>query len=120
MMVFVALGCDPGITYAATAPLPKVIDEMMLAGFLRKMPVKMVKSITNDIYVPSGAEFVIEGYVDVDEPLRWEGPFGDHTGYYSLADYYPTIHVSSITRRKAPMYPATVVGNPPNGRLLNG
>lgn len=113
MPVSVVLGCDPAITYSATAPLPKMIDEMMLAGFLRKMPVSMVKSITNDIYIPAGAEFVIEGYVDVDEELRWEGPFGDHTGYYSLADYYPTFHVTCITRRKEPVYPATVVGKPP-------
>lgn len=113
MPVSVVLGCDPAITYAATAPLPKMIDEMMLAGFLRKMPVSMVKSITNDIYVPASAEFVIEGYVDLEEELRWEGPFGDHTGYYSLADYYPAFHVTCITRRKDPVYPATVVGKPP-------
>ncbi len=113
MPVSVALGCDPAITYAATAPLPKMIDEMMFAGFLRKMPVKMVKSITNDIYVPAEAEMVIEGYVDVEEPLRWEGPFGDHTGYYSLADYYPVFHVTCITHRKNAVYPATVVGKPP-------
>ncbi len=113
MPVSVALGCDPAITYAATAPLPKMIDEMMFAGFLRKMPVKMVKSITNDIYIPAEAEFIIEGYVDVDEPLRWEGPFGDHTGYYSLADDYPVFHVTCITHRKNPIYPATIVGKPP-------
>ncbi|PKM49376.1 MAG: menaquinone biosynthesis decarboxylase [Firmicutes bacterium HGW-Firmicutes-7] len=113
MPVSVALGCDPAITYAATAPLPKMIDEMMFAGFLRKMPVKLVKSITNDIYVPADAEFVLEGYVDVEEEMRLEGPFGDHTGYYSLADYYPVFHVTCITRKKNPIYPTTVVGKPP-------
>lgn len=113
MPVSVALGCDPAVTYAATAPLPKVIDEMMFAGFLRKMPVTMVKSITNDIFVPAEAEFVLEGYVDVEEELRWEGPFGDHTGYYSLEDYYPVFHVTCITHRKNPVYPTTIVGKPP-------
>lgn len=113
MPVSVALGCDPAITYAATAPLPKMIDEMMFAGYLRKAPVKMVKSITNDIYVPADAEFIIEGYVDVNEDLRIEGPFGDHTGYYSLADYYPMFHVTCITHKKDAVYPCTVVGKPP-------
>lgn len=113
MPISVALGCDPAITYAATAPLPKMIDEMMFAGFLRKMPVNMVKSITNDIYVPADAEFIIEGYVDVNEPLRVEGPFGDHTGYYSLEDDYPVFHVTCITHKKKPVYPATIVGKPP-------
>lgn len=113
MPVSVALGCDPAVTYAATAPLPKMIDEMMFAGFLRKAPVKQVKSITNDIYVPADAEFIIEGYVDVNEELRLEGPFGDHTGYYSLADYYPVFHVTCITHKKNPIYPATIVGKPP-------
>lgn len=113
MPVSVVLGCDPAITYAATAPLPKMIDEMMFAGYLRKRPVKLVKSITNNIYVPASAEFVLEGYVDVDEPLRHEGPFGDHTGYYSLADYYPAFHVTCITHRKDPVYPTTIVGKPP-------
>lgn len=113
MPVSVALGCDPAITYAATAPLPKMIDEMMFAGYLRKCPVKMVKSITNDIYVPAEAEFIIEGYVDVNEPLHKEGPFGDHTGYYSLEDEYPVLHVTCITHKKKPVYPATIVGQPP-------
>jgi 4-hydroxy-3-polyprenylbenzoate decarboxylase len=113
MPVSVALGCDPAITYSATAPLPKMIDEMMFAGFLRKSPVKLVKSITNDIYVPADAEFIIEGYVDVNEDLRLEGPFGDHTGYYSLADYYPVFHVTCITHKKSPVYPTTIVGKPP-------
>lgn len=113
MPISVALGCDPAITYAATAPLPKMIDEMMFAGFLRKMPVNMVKSITNEIYVPADAEFILEGYVDVNEPLRKEGPFGDHTGYYSLADDYPVFHVTCITHKKKAVYPATIVGKPP-------
>lgn len=113
MPVSVALGCDPAITYSATAPLPKMVDEMMFAGFLRKAPVNLVKSITNDIYVPADAEFIIEGYVDVNEDLRLEGPFGDHTGYYSRADYYPVFHVTCITHKKNPVYPTTIVGKPP-------
>ncbi len=113
MPVAVALGCDPAITYAATSPLPKMIDEMMFAGWLRKARVKLVKCITNDIYVPADAEFVLEGYVDPKEDLVREGPFGDHTGYYSLADDYPRFHVTCITHRREPVYPATVVGKPP-------
>lgn len=113
MPVSVALGCDPAITYAATAPLPGMIDEMLFAGFLRKSAVSMVKSITNEIYVPADAEFVLEGYVDTNEPLRREGPFGDHTGYYSLADDYPVFHVECITHKDKPVYPATIVGKPP-------
>jgi 4-hydroxy-3-polyprenylbenzoate decarboxylase len=113
MPVSVALGCDPAITYSATAPLPKMIDEMMFAGYLRKAPVKLVKSITNDLYVPADAEFIIEGYVDVNEDLKLEGPFGDHTGYYSLADYYPVFHVTCITHKKNAVYPTTIVGKPP-------
>ncbi|MFT4145293.1 MAG: menaquinone biosynthesis decarboxylase [Mobilitalea sp.] len=113
MPVSVALGCDPAITYSSTAPLPPMLDEMMLAGWLRKSRVKMVKCITNDIYVPANAEFILEGYVDPTEELVLEGPFGDHTGYYSLADYYPRFHVTCITHRKDAIYPATVVGKPP-------
>ncbi len=113
MPVSVALGCDPAITYSATAPLPKFIDEIMFAGFIRKKPVSIVKSITNDIYVPASAEFVLEGYVDVTEELKTEGPFGDHTGYYSIADKYPVFHVTCITHRKKPVYPTTIVGKPP-------
>ena len=113
MPVSVALGCDPAVTYAATAPLPKMLDEMMLAGWLRKSRVKMVKCITNNIYVPADAEFVLEGYVDPTEDLVLEGPFGDHTGYYSLADYYPRFHVTCITHKREAVYPATVVGKPP-------
>lgn len=113
MPVAVALGCDPAITYAATSPLPKMIDEMMFAGWLRKARVKMVKCITNPIYVPADAEFVLEGYIDPKEELVREGPFGDHTGYYSLADNYPRFHVTCITHKREPVYPATIVGKPP-------
>ncbi len=113
MPVSVALGCDPAITYASTAPLPPMLDEMMLAGWLRRSRVKLVKCITNNIYVPANAEIVLEGYVDPAEELVLEGPFGDHTGYYSLADYYPRFHVTCITHRRDAVYPATVVGKPP-------
>lgn len=113
MPVSVALGCDPAVTYSATAPLPKMLDEMMLAGWLRRKRVKMVKCITNNIYVPADAEFVLEGYVDPAEEPVLEGPFGDHTGYYSLADYYPKFHVTCITHKREAVYPATVVGKPP-------
>ncbi|MBZ9608027.1 menaquinone biosynthesis decarboxylase [Clostridium estertheticum] len=112
MPVSVAIGCDPATIYAATAPLPKMIDEMIFAGFLRKSPLEIVKCITNDIYVPANAEFVLEGYVDLDEK-RLEGPFGDHTGYYSLEDMYPVFHIEKITRKKNPVYVTTVVGKPP-------
>lgn len=112
MPVSVAIGCDPAIIYSATAPLPKMIDEMLFAGFLRKKPVDLVKCVTNDIYVPAEAEFVLEGYVDLEE-MRLEGPFGDHTGYYSLADMYPVFHIEKITRKKYPIYVTTIVGKPP-------
>lgn len=113
MPVAVALGGDPAIIYSATAPLPPNLDEMMLAGFLRKRPVEMVKCLTCDIYVPENAEFILEGYVDPEEELAYEGPFGDHTGYYSLADWYPKFHVTLISHRRNPVFPATVVGRPP-------
>ncbi|PQJ10569.1 menaquinone biosynthesis decarboxylase [Flavipsychrobacter stenotrophus] len=114
MPVAVALGGDPVYTYAATAPLPENVDEYMLAGFLRKKKVELVKCITQpDIEVPADADFIIEGYVDTDEELIWEGPFGDHTGYYSLPDWYPRFHVTAITHRKGAVYPATIVGIPP-------
>ncbi len=112
MPVSVAVGADPATTYAATAPLPRGIDEMLLAGFIRKKPVRMVKCLTNDLEVPAEAEFVLEGYVDPGE-MRLEGPFGDHTGYYSLADDYPVFHVTAVTHRKNPVYSATLVGPPP-------
>ncbi|UCD57875.1 MAG: menaquinone biosynthesis decarboxylase [Candidatus Hydrogenedentota bacterium] len=112
MDVAVALGSDPAVTYAATAPMPPDVDEMLFAGFLRKKPVEMVKCKTIDMEVPADAEVVLEGYVDPSEE-RLEGPFGDHTGYYSLADTYPVFHIECITHRKDPIYPATVVGKPP-------
>ena len=113
MPVSVTLGGDPVYTYVASAPLPENLDEYILAGFLRKKKVELVKCLTNDIYVPADADFVIEGYVDVKEDLKLEGPFGDHTGFYSLADYYPVFHVTCITHRKDAIYPATIVGIPP-------
>jgi 4-hydroxy-3-polyprenylbenzoate decarboxylase len=113
MPVTVTIGGDPAYIYAATAPLPENIDEYMLAGFLRKKKVKMVKCLTNDIYVPDDVDFVLEGYVDPAEDLVVEGPFGDHTGYYSLADNYPVFHITKITHRKGAVYSATVVGIPP-------
>ena len=113
MPVAVALGCGPAVTYAATAPLPPGLDELLLAGFLRRRPVALAKCVTSDLWVPQDAQFVLEGYVDTGEPPVWEGPFGDHTGYYSLADWYPRFHVTCVTRRRKPVYPATVVGRPP-------
>ena len=113
MPVSVALGGDPAYTYAATAPMPDNMDEYLLAGFLRRRPVKLVKCITNDIYVPADCDFVIEGYVDPSEPKTVEGPFGDHTGFYSLTDEYPRFHVTAVTRRRDAVYPATLVGIPP-------
>ncbi len=113
MPVAVALGCDPAVIYAATAPLPKMVDELLFAGFLRKAPVETVTCRTSDIQVPAQAEFILEGYVDPAEELHEEGPFGDHTGYYSLKDRYPVFHVTRVTRRRNPVYPATIVGKPP-------
>lgn len=113
MPVSVSIGGDPAYTYSATAPLPDGVDEFMLAGFLRKKRVELVKCLTNDLYVPSDADFIIEGYVDPEEDFILEGPFGDHTGYYSLADYYPKFHITAITHRKNPVYLATIVGIPP-------
>ena len=113
MPVAVSLGGDPAITYAATAPLPEGIYEMLFAGFLRGKPVEMVNCLTVPLQVPSDSEFVLEGYVDPSEPLRTEGPFGDHTGYYSLQGEYPVFHVTCMTRKQKPVYPATIVGKPP-------
>lgn len=113
MPIAVTIGGDPAYTYAATAPLPDGVDEFMLAGFLRKKKVELVKCLTNDMYVPNDVDFVIEGYVDPEEDFILEGPFGDHTGYYSLADYYPRFHITAITYRKDPVYLATIVGIPP-------
>jgi len=109
----VCLGGDPAMIYAATAPLPPQIDEILFTGFLRKKGVELVKCVTVDIEVPANSDIVIEGYVDPAEPLRREGPFGDHTGFYSLADDYPVFHVTCMTHRKNPIYPTTIVGRPP-------
>ncbi len=113
--VAVALGGDPALTYAATAPLPSIpsINEFSLTGFLRNKPIELVKGITVDLEVPAEAEFVLEGYVNPEEDWRLEGPFGDHTGFYTLTDLYPVFHVTAITMRKNPIYPATIVGKPP-------
>jgi len=113
MELAVCLGGDPAMIYSATAPLPDQIDEILFAGFLRNKGVELTRGITVDIEVPADTDIVIEGYVDPSEPLRREGPFGDHTGFYSLADDYPVFHVTCITHRKNPIYPTTIVGRPP-------
>ena len=114
MPVAVALGGDPVYAYSATAPLPENVDEYMLAGFLRKKKVELVKCITQpEIEVPADADFIIEGYVEPGDEMIWEGPFGDHTGYYSLPDWYPRFHITAITHKRDPVYPATIVGIPP-------
>ncbi len=113
--VAVALGGDPALTYAATAPIPPVpgLDELALTGFIRGRRVEVVKGVTVDLDVPAHAEIVLEGYVDPTEELVTEGPFGDHTGFYTLPDLYPAFHVTAVTMREDPIYPATVVGPPP-------
>ncbi|MBP9923676.1 MAG: menaquinone biosynthesis decarboxylase [Bacteroidia bacterium] len=113
MPVAVALGGDPVYAYSATAPLPDGVDEYMLAGFIRKKKVELVQCLTQDVQVPADADIIIEGYVDPSEDYILEGPFGDHTGYYSLADLYPRFHITCITHRKNAVYPATIVGIPP-------
>lgn len=113
MPVAVFLGGDPMYPFAATAPLPDGLDEFLLAGYLRQRSVPLVKCETIDLEVPADADFVIEGYVDPLEPLREEGPFGDHTGYYTLPAPYPVFHITAITHRKDAVYPATIVGVPP-------
>ncbi len=112
MPAAVALGGDPCTIFSATAPVPPIIDEYLFSGIIRGEPVEVVKCVTNDLLVPAHAEIVLEGCVAADE-TRWEGPFGDHTGYYSLADYYPVFHVEAITMRRDAIYPATIVGRPP-------
>lgn len=112
MEVAVFVGADPATVYSGSAPLPQNIDELLLAGFIRKHPVELVKCRSVDLEVPANAEIVIEGYVDPWE-LRTEGPFGDHTGYYSLEDEYPVFHVIALTHRKDPVYASTIVGKPP-------
>jgi 4-hydroxy-3-polyprenylbenzoate decarboxylase len=113
MPVVIAIGADPASVYSGSAPLPPMIDEFIFSGFLRKSPVELAKAVTCDLEVPCDAEIVIEGYIDPAEPLVMEGPFGDHTGYYSLADLYPKVHVTAVTMRKSPVYIATLVGRPP-------
>ena len=113
MPVAVAIGGDPAYAFSATAPVPDNIDEYLLTGLLRGKAVQLVKCITNDIYVPEDCDFVIEGYVDTAEDKVLEGDFGDHTGFYSLTDYYPKFHITAITHRRNAIYPATIVGIPP-------
>jgi 4-hydroxy-3-polyprenylbenzoate decarboxylase len=110
--VAVAIGPDPACTYAATAPMPDDMDEFLLAGYLRKRPVELVKCVTNDLRVPANSQMVIEGFV-IPHERRREGPFGDHTGFYSLADDYPVFHVTCLTHRIHPIYQTTIVGRPP-------
>ena len=110
--VAVAIGTDPALTFAAIVPAPPDVEEFMIAGFLRQRPVELVKCETVDLEVPANAEIVIEGYVNIDE-LRSEGPFGDHTGFYTMEDDYPVLHVTCVTHRKNPIYATTIVGKPP-------
>jgi 4-hydroxy-3-polyprenylbenzoate decarboxylase len=112
MEVAVAIGTDPAITFSAIVPAPPDVEEYLIAGFLRQKPVELVKCETVELEVPASAEIVLEGHVHLDE-LRTEGPFGDHTGFYSLEDLYPVFHVSCITHRKNPIYSTTIVGKPP-------
>ncbi len=112
LAVAVALGCDPAITYAASAPLPPDIDEFLFAGFLRQSPVRLTKCKTIDLEVPAHAEIILEGYVDQNE-LKEEGPFGDHTGFYSLAGLFPVFHITAVTHRRNPIYQTIIVGKPP-------
>lgn len=113
--VAVAIGGDPALIYAATAPLPHIpgLDEFALAGYLRGARYPVVRGLTVDLEVPANAEFILEGYVDPEEEWIEEGPFGDHTGFYTLPDLYPRFHVTAVTMRKHPVYPATIVGRPP-------
>jgi len=112
MPIAVAIGADPATIFSAVLPLPPSIDEMLFAGFLRNKAVEMVKCETSDIEVPANAEIVLEGHLNLGE-LRREGPFGDHTGFYSLDDDYPVFHIDCITQRKRPVYATTIVGPPP-------
>jgi 4-hydroxy-3-polyprenylbenzoate decarboxylase len=112
MPVSIAIGGDPLYTWCATAPLPYGVNELLLYGFIKKEPARLVKSLTTPLYVPEDVDYVIEGWLDPSE-MKIEGPFGDHTGYYTLEEPYPVLEVSAITRRKKPVYLATVVGKPP-------
>lgn len=111
--VAVAIGGEPVLTYCATAPLPDQVDEFLFAGFLKGSPVEMVPCLTNELSVPASADFVLEGYIDPQEELVNEGPFGDHTGYYTPVEKFPRFHVTKITHRKDPIYLSTIVGIPP-------
>ena len=113
MPVAIVLGADPASMYAASAPLPPSVDEFLFAGFLRKSPVRLTRCVTSDLEVPAESEIVIEGFIDPAEPLVMEGPFGDHTGFYSLADRYPLMHVTALTHRRGAICPGTIVGPPP-------
>jgi 4-hydroxy-3-polyprenylbenzoate decarboxylase len=113
MPVCIVIGCDPASMYSASAPLPPNIDEFLFAGFLRKEPVRLTRAVSCDLEVPADADFVIEGYIDPAEALAVEGPFGDHTGFYSEADLYPRVHVTAVTMRRNPVYVTTIVGRPP-------
>ena len=113
MPVCIAIGADPPSMYSASAPLPPTVDEFLFAGFLRRAPVRLTKAVTCDLEGPAEAEFVIEGHIDPAEPLVTEGPFGYHTGFYSLADLYPRVRVTALTMRKRPVYATTIVGRPP-------
>jgi 4-hydroxy-3-polyprenylbenzoate decarboxylase len=112
MEVAVAIGTDPAITFSAIVPAPPDVEEYLIAGFLRQSPVELVKCETVDLEVPAASEIVLEGYVNLDE-LRMEGPFGDHTGFYSLPDLYPVFHLTCVTHRNNPIYATTIVGKPP-------
>ena len=112
MEVAVVIGCDPAVMYSASAPLPPGVDEFLFAGFLRSSPVELVKCKTVDLEVPATSEIVLEGYVDLDE-LTTEGPFGDHTGFYSPAGFFPKFHITAMTHRKNPVYTTIIVGKPP-------
>ncbi|MDX1386373.1 MAG: menaquinone biosynthesis decarboxylase, partial [bacterium] len=111
--VAVAVGGDPALTYTATAPLPDGVDEFLFAGFLKGQPVELTKCLTHDLEVPASADFVLEGYIDPQEELVDEGPFGDHTGYYTPVEKFPRFHVTKITQRQDPVYLTTIVGIPP-------
>ena len=113
MPVCIAIGGDPASMYSASAPLPPTVDEFIFAGFLRKAPVHLAKALTCDLEVPADAEIVIEGHINPREPLVTEGPFGDHTGFYSEADLYPRVHVTAVTMRRQAVYVTTIVGRPP-------
>jgi 4-hydroxy-3-polyprenylbenzoate decarboxylase len=112
MDVAVVIGTDPAITFSAIVPAPPDVEEYLIAGFLRQKPVELVKCETVDLEVPASSEIVLEGYVNLDE-LRREGPFGDHTGFYSLEDLYPVFHLTCVTHRNNPIYATTIVGKPP-------